>query len=166
VAAILLVAAGDNPQRIRNEAALAKMCGVSPVEASSGKFVRHRLNDGGNRQANHALWRIAMVRLTTDAATKDYASRRTAEGKSPREIMRCLKRYIAREMFHHLTDPQILPDCAELRALRNTAGISLATVANALGSHAGRISALERGLLFNRRLAEDYQAWLTARVAA
>jgi transposase len=166
VAAILLVAAGDNPDRIRNEAALAKLCGVAPLEASSGKFVRHRLNDGGNRQANHALWRIAMVRINCDASTKEYVARRTAEGKSPREIMRCLKRYIAREMFHHLVNPQSLPDGGELRSQRHAAGISLQTVASALGSYATRISELERGLRFDRSLAEGYQAWLITRIAA
>jgi transposase len=166
VAAILLVTAGDNPERIRSEAALAKMCGVSPIEASSGKFVRHRLNDGGNRQANHALWRIAMIRLNCDANTREYAARRRAEGKSPREIMRCLKRYIAREVFQHLTNPRSLPDGAELRTMRNAAGITLETAAKALGSYATRISSLERGLLFNRTLAEGYRAWLTAQIAA
>jgi len=166
VAAILLVAAGDNPKRIHNQAAFAKMCGVSPLDASSGKFVRHRLNDGGNRQANHALWRIAMVRLRCDPTTKEYAARRTAEGKSPREITRCLKRYIAREIFRHLTDPQSLPDCAALRTRRNAAGISLHTVAGAIGTNATRISELERGLRFDRGLAEGYQAWLMAQIAA
>ncbi len=99
VAAILLVAAGDNPERLRNEAAFAAMCGASPVLASSGKPTRHRLNRSGNRQANHALWRIANARLITDAQTRAYAARRTSEGKSRREIIRCLKRYIAREVF-------------------------------------------------------------------
>ncbi len=103
VAAILLTAAGDNPDRLRSEAAFAAMCGVSPIEASSGKTVRHRLNRSGNRQANHALWRIVMVRLSTgDPATKAYVERRTAEGKSLREIVRCLKRHVAREVYRHL----------------------------------------------------------------
>ena len=78
----MLTAAGENPDRLRNEAAFAALCGVSPVEASSGKVVRHRLNRSGNRQANHALWRIVMVRLTCDDRTKAYAARRRAEGKS------------------------------------------------------------------------------------
>ena len=90
VAAILLVAAGDNPERLRNEAAFAAMCGVSPVQASSGMTVRHRLNRSGNRQANHALWRIAMVRLTCDEETKAYAARRRSEGKTKRDVVRCL----------------------------------------------------------------------------
>ena len=78
VAAILLVAAGDNPERMSSEAAFAALCGVSPIEASSGKVVRHRLNRSGNRQANHALWRIVMVRLTCNPATQAYVARRLA----------------------------------------------------------------------------------------
>jgi len=84
VASILLIAAGDNPERLTSEAAFAALAGAAPVEASSGKTTRHRLNQGGNRQANHALWRIAMVRLTCDPATRAYAERRRAEGKSTR----------------------------------------------------------------------------------
>lgn len=83
VASILLIAAGDNPDRIRSDAAFAAMCGASPIEASSGQTVRHRLNHGGNRQANHALWRIAMVRLATNPDTTTYAQRRRADGKRP-----------------------------------------------------------------------------------
>lgn len=81
-AATLLVTAGDNPTRLRNESALAALCGVSPLEASSGKTSRHRLNRGGQRQANNALWTIAMVRMRSDARTRDYVVRRTKEGLS------------------------------------------------------------------------------------
>ena len=105
VAAILLVAAGDNPERLRNESAFAAMCGVNPIEASSGKIVRHRLNRSGNRQANHALWRIATNRMVYDDATKTYAARRRAEGKTQRDVVRCLKRYVAREIYRLLVDP-------------------------------------------------------------
>jgi transposase len=101
-AAILLVAAGDNPHRIRNEAAFAHLCGVAPLPASSGKITRHRLNPGGNRQANHALWRIVFTRMSSDERTRQYVARRTAEGKTTREIMRMLKRYVAREVYPHL----------------------------------------------------------------
>jgi transposase len=101
-AAALLVAAGDNPERLRSEAAWAHLCGVSPIEASSGKVVRHRLNRGGDRQANSALWRIVMVRMVSHAPTRAYVERRTKEGRSKREIMRMLKRYLAREVYHHL----------------------------------------------------------------
>ena len=104
-AATLLVTAGDNPTRLRSEAALAALCGVSPISASSGKVSRHRLNRGGQRQANNALWTIAMVRMRSDPRTRDYVARRTAQGLSKKEIHRCLKRYIVRELY-----PLILAD--------------------------------------------------------
>jgi len=91
-AATLLVAAGNNPERLRSEASFASLCGVSPVEASSGKVVRHRLNRGGNRDANRALHSICVVRMGWDRRTRAYVARRTTEGKSKREVMRCLKR--------------------------------------------------------------------------
>jgi transposase len=101
----LLVTAGDNPQRLRGEAAFAHLCGVSPIPASSGRTHRHRLNRGGDRQANHALWRITLVRMHCHPPTRAYVERRTKQGLSKLDIMRCLKRYIAREVYHHLTDP-------------------------------------------------------------
>jgi transposase len=101
-AATLLVAAGDNPERLRSEATWAHLCGVSPIEASSGKVTRHRLNRGGDRQANSALWRIVMVRMVSHLPTRAYVERRTKEGRSKREIMRVLKRYVAREVYRHL----------------------------------------------------------------
>jgi len=166
VAAILLTAAGENPDRLRNEAAFAALCGVSPVEASSGKVVRHRLNRSGNRQANHALWRIVMVRLTCDERTKTYAARRRAEGKSDRDIVRCLKRYVAREVFRHLTAPETIPTGEELRIARKAAGLSLASVADALGTWPIRISRLERSLDFDTALARRYEALLAAELDA
>jgi transposase len=166
VAAILLVAAGDNPERLRNESAFAALCGVSPVQASSGLTTRHRLNRSGNRQANNALWRIAVVRITHDEETRAYAARRTAEGKTRREIIRCLKRHIAREIFAHLTRPQVVPVGTTLRAERNAAKISLTTASTELGTYPLRISRLERGLDHDREFAEQYQAWLAQKIAA
>jgi transposase len=104
-AALLLIAAGDHPRRLRSEAAWAHLCGAAPIPASSGKTVRHRLNPGGDRQANHALWRIVFTRLGSHPATRAYAERRTQEGKSKAEIIRCLKRYVAREVYPHLRPP-------------------------------------------------------------
>jgi transposase len=101
-AAILLVAAGDNPHRLSSEAAFAHLCGVAPIPASSGKTTRHRLNPGGNRQANHALWRIVFTRMSSDERTRKYVARRLAEGRTTKEIMRILKRYVAREIYPHL----------------------------------------------------------------
>jgi len=101
-ASLLLVAAGDNPERLRSEAAWAHLCGASPIQASSGKVTRHRLNRSGDRQANHALWRIALTRMGSDERTQRYVERRLEEGKTKREIMRILKRYIAREVYKAL----------------------------------------------------------------
>ena len=108
VAGALLVAAGDNPERLRSEAAFASLCGVAPLPASSGKTTRHRLNRGGNRIANNALWRIVTVRLGCHPPTRAYMERRTAQGMSKREVIRCLKRYVAREVF------RCLPTAGEL----------------------------------------------------
>ncbi len=160
VAAILLIAAGDNPERLQSEAAFAAVCGASPVEASSGKTVRHRLNRGGNRQANHALWRIALVRMTCDEETKAYIARRRREGKPDREIMRCLKRYIAREIYRCLISPQEVPHGSDLRVRRVACSLSLSDVASALGSSVMKISRLERGLHHDGRLARLYDSWL------
>jgi transposase len=101
-AALLLVAAGDNPDRLRSEAAWAHLCGVAPIPASSGKVHRHRLNRGGDRHANHALWRIVITRMSSDLPTRRYVERRLKEGKSKMEIIRCLKRYVAREVYPYL----------------------------------------------------------------
>ena len=101
-AALLLVAAGDRPERLRSEAAWAHMCAVAPIPASSGKTRRHRLNRGGNREANHALWRIVITRMSAHPATRAYVERRTKEGLSKKEIIRCLKRYVAREVYPYL----------------------------------------------------------------
>jgi transposase len=95
----LLLAAGDNPSRLRNEASWAALLASNPIPASSGKIVRHRLNRGGDRQGKSALWRIVFVRMGTDPTTKAYVERRTKEGKSKAEIIRCLKRYVARETY-------------------------------------------------------------------
>jgi transposase len=97
VAGALLVAAGDNPARLSDEAAFAAMCGVSPVDASSVRQQRHRLNRGGNRDANRALWVVALERLRSEPRTRADVERRTSQGLSKREILRCLKRYIARD---------------------------------------------------------------------
>ncbi|MQC48045.1 MAG: IS110 family transposase [Chloroflexi bacterium] len=105
-AGALLVSAGDNPERLRSEAAFAHLCGAAPIDASSGLTSRKRLNRGGDRSANHALWRIVMVRMVFDARTRAYVARRTAEGRSKREIIRSLKRYVARELYRCLPRPQ------------------------------------------------------------
>jgi transposase len=102
VASTLLATTGDNPGRVRSEASFAALCGASPVDASSGKQIRHRLNRGGDRQANSALWWIVITRMSCDPRTRAYVARRTAEGKTTREIIRCIKRYVARELYKAL----------------------------------------------------------------
>ncbi|WPB94300.1 transposase [Streptomyces malaysiensis] len=106
-AAQLLITAGDNPDRLKSEASFAHLYGASPISASSGRTNRHRLNRGGDRQANHALHTIALVRMRYDARTRLYVARRTAEGISKKDIFRCLKRFIAREVYKHLTSTNI-----------------------------------------------------------
>jgi transposase len=106
-AALLLIAAGDHPQRLHSESARAHLCGVAPIPASSGKVSRYRLNRGGDRQASHALWPIVITRLSSrpgHPATRAYAERRAGQGLSKPEIIRCLKRYVAREVYHQLRD--------------------------------------------------------------
>ena len=98
----LLVTAGQNIDRLKGEASFAALCGTNPLPASSGKTTRHRLNPGGDRQANRALHLICVVRLRYCKRTRAYAHRRAREGKSQLEIMRCLKRFIAREVYHAL----------------------------------------------------------------
>ena len=104
-AALLLVAAGDHPERLRSESSWAHLCGVAPIPASSGKVAgRYRLNRGGNREASQALWRIVITQMRSHPATRAYAERRTKEGLSQREIIRCLKRYVTREVYRHHGD--------------------------------------------------------------
>jgi transposase len=102
IASALLVAAGDNPERLRTEASFAHLCGTSPIDASSGKHQRHRLNRSGDRQANSALWHIVITRMVSDPRTRHYIERRMKEGQTKKEAIRCLKRYIAREVYNNL----------------------------------------------------------------
>ncbi|TQM66636.1 transposase [Actinomadura hallensis] len=108
VAGQLLVTTGDNHDRLRSEAAFAMLCGAAPIPASSGKTNRHRLNRGGDRQANKALYRVVICRLRWDPRTRAYMERRTKDGMSKKEIIRCLKRYVARELYQLITTPNDL----------------------------------------------------------
>jgi transposase len=121
----LLVTAGQNIERLRGEAAFAALCGANPIPASSGKTTRHRLNYGGDRQANRTLHLIAVCRLRYCARTRAYTQRRTAEGKTKPEIMRCLKRYIAREAYNALR--------ADLAALQHPAPSATVTISCSAG---------------------------------
>jgi len=113
VAGQLLSSAGDNPDRLHSEAAFAHLCGVAPIPASSGRTHRHRLNRGGDRAANNALHTIALCRLRYDPRTASYVARRTKDGLSKKDIIRCLKRYIVREIYTAL---QPVPAGANLAA--------------------------------------------------
>jgi transposase len=165
VASALLVAAGDNPERMHSPAAFVALCGASPVEASSGKITRHRYNSGGNRQANGALWRIVMVRLSCCERTRTFAARKVAEGKSVREVIRILKVYIAREIYWLLVNPPEVHNGADLRDTRKALGLTLADAAPELGTYPTRISRLERGLDHNNDLANRYHQWLQQQAA-
>ncbi|MEW2483536.1 IS110 family transposase [Mycobacterium sp. NPDC049093] len=134
-AAQLLITAGANPHRLHSEAAFAALCGVAPVPASSGKTNRHRLSRGGDRAANNALHRVALVRLSHHQPTKDYAQRQLNNGdsKSRMEVLRKLKRAIAREIFKLLTRQIAVPDYADLRPARQAKNITVTAAANHFG---------------------------------
>lgn len=120
-ASALLTAVGDNPDRLRSERSFAALCGTNPVDATSGRRQdRHKLNRGGDRQANSALYLIALSRLRWDPATKAYMQRRTAEGKTRKEVIRCIKRYIAREVYAAITADLAPPAALRLPALAAT----------------------------------------------
>lgn len=163
VAAQLVVTAGGNPHRIRNEAAFASLCGVAPIPASSGRTDRHRLNRGGDRRGNNALHRIALIRMHRDERTREYVSRRTSEGKSTREIMRCLKRAIAREVYRALTSDQattITDEHEELKTLREAKNITQSQAARALNTYPSRISDIEMLRRPLPELTNRYKQWL------
>jgi transposase len=113
-AAEMLITAGDNTDRVHSEAAFAKLCGACPVPTGSGKTSgRHRLNRGGNRQANAALYRVVIVRMRWHPPTIAYVERRTAEGLTKKDIIRCLKRFVARELYHLLPEPSTVTTATE-----------------------------------------------------
>ncbi len=162
IAAQLLLTAGGNADRLRTDAAFAALCGTSPIQASSGKVTRHRLSRGGDRAANCALYRIALVRMASDQRTKDYVARQREAGSSSKETQRKLKRAIAREIFRHLVTPVTVPDIEDLRPLRQAKNITLTAAANHLGVWPTAISELERGIRRNDDLATSYRIWLNA----
>lgn len=160
-AAQLLITAGDNPARITSKAAFAALAGTSPIPASSGKTNRHRLNRGGDRQANKAIHTVALVRMSMDPRTKAYIAKKTAEGKTKLEATRCLKRHIANEIYQLLTNPPTVPDITDLRPARLARGLTLQDAANHLGVWPTHISTIERGKRRDDELATRYRQWLT-----
>lgn len=161
-AAQLLVTAGGNPERMRTEASFAALCGAAPVPASSGRTNRHRLSRGGDRQANAALYRIALVRMSSDPRTRDYVARQIAAGRTKKEIIRLLKRAITREMFRCPTTTVTVPEIADLRPLRQSKNITLTAAAQHFGVWPTAISTLERGIRRDDDLAHAYRDWLQA----
>ena len=148
-AAEMLLLVGDNPERIRSEAAFAKMCGACPIPASSGKTNRHQLNRGGNRQANAALYRVVIVRMRGHQPTLDYVRRRIAEGKPRSEIIRCLKRYVACEIYGYLC-------CSRMSAPPRSQPLDRHRSINAMAE--SFFSTLECELLARRRFASQAAA--------
>lgn len=157
--------AGLNPGRLRSEASFAAICGACPIPASSGKTVRHRLNRGGDRQANSALHEIARQRVMRDPETAEYAERARGRRKSDREVMRCLKRYVAREAYRALMRPHEIrrpEDASELVAARRAAKVSQVRAASILGTSEKYISMLERGQRELKPIRRAYEAWVEA----
>ncbi len=160
VASQLLVTIGDNPERLTSEAQFAALAGVSPIPASSGKTTRHRLSRGGDRAANAAIHRIVLVRMSTDQRTADYVAKRTADGKSKREIMRCLKRYVAREIYRVLRNPRPAPLTNDLRPRRLAMHITQTAAAQQFSVWSTAISRIEKGISHDHDLTNRYRAWL------
>ena len=161
-AAQLLITAGANPHRLHSEAAFAALCGAAPVPASSGKTNRHRPSRGGDRAANNALHRIALVRMSHHQPTKDYVQRQLALGHNRMEILRKLKRAIARETFKLLTRQIAVPEYADLRPARQAKNITVTAAANHFGIWPTVIFRIERGLQRDDTFADTYRNWLRA----
>ena len=160
-AAQLLITAGANPGRLRSEPSFAALCGVAPVQASSGKTNRHRLSRGGDRGANNALYRIALVRMSNQPCTKEYVARQVAAHRTKAAIIRLLKRAIVREIYRLLTKEVEIPEYRDLRPSRQAKNITLTTVANHFEVWPMVISCIERGTRRDDALAINYRKWLS-----
>ena len=163
-AAQLLITAGENSDRLHSEAAFAALCGASPIPASSGKTNRHRLNRGGDRQANSALHHIALSRISFDPRTRAYVARKRQAGKNTKEILRCLKRAIAREVYKLITNPGTVADFRALCHLRRQLGLTQAQIATALAINIAKVSLIERGLAHDNECVRTYHQWLSQRI--
>lgn len=159
-AAQLLITVGGNPDRLRNEASFAALCGTAPVPASSGKTTRHRLSRGGDRRANHALHTIALVRMRHHPPTKTFVRRQRDRGRTTPEILRILKRAVAREMFKQLSRPHEDLGVGDLRPVRQAKNITIEAAATALGLAPMTISRTERGKFVTPEVVTRYRAWL------
>jgi transposase len=161
-AAQLLITAGENADRLKSEASFAALCGTNPIPASSGKTTRHRLNRGGDRHANSALHQIAVARITCDQRTRDYFAKKRSEGKNTKEILRCLKRAIAREVFAIITNPPSAADYRALRPKRLQLGLLQVNAAVGLGVSTAKISLAERGQVHDAAFLAAYENWLNS----
>ena len=162
-AAVLVSHIGDNPARFSNDAQLARAFGAAPIPASSGKTTRHRLNRGGDRQANRAIHTIAINRIRSDERTKAYMDKKMSEGKTKREAIRCLKRFIVREIFSILCrDERGDTSQPPLRKVRTSLKITLKGAAEALGTKVASLSRIERSLERDLELEAQYWEWLWA----
>lgn len=160
VASQLLVTIGDNPERLTTEAQFAALVGVAPIPASSGKTSRHRLSRGGDRAANASIHRIVLVRMAKDQRTRDYVAKRTADGKGKLEIMRCLKRYVAREIYRVLQNPRPVLLTNDLRPKRLALHLTQTEIAQKLRVWPKAISRIERGHTQDLNLSERYRTLL------
>ncbi len=156
----LLITLGGNPDRLHSEASFAALCGTAPVPASSGKTTRHRLSRGGDRRANNALHTIALVRMRNHPPTRAFVQRQRDRGRSTPEILRILKRAIAREMFKQLTRPHHDHGVHDLRPARQAKDITIAAAATALGLAPMTISRTERGQSLTPEVINRYREWL------
>jgi len=161
-AAQLLITAGGNPDRLFSEASFAALCGTAPVPASSGKITRYRLSRGGDRGANNALHHIAVVRMSSHRPTRAYLTRQRATGRSTPEILRMLKRAIAREMFKYLTHRVTVPAIDDLRASRQAKNITLTRAAAHFGLRPTALARIENGTKRDDTLATANRHWLHA----
>ena len=162
-AAVLVAHIGDNPTRFATDAQLARSFGTAPIPVSSGKTDRHRLNRGGDRRANCAVHAIAIARMGCDGKTRAYIAGKMAQGKTKREAIRCLKRYIVREIFNILCNPRRKPDATSLpplRECRKELKVTLPTVAEALGTTTSFLSLLERSKIRDLAFERRYWQWL------
>lgn len=157
----LLITVGGNPDRLRSEASFAALCGTAPVPASSGKTTRHRLSRGGDRRANNALHTIAVARMRNHHTTKAFVHQQRQRGRSNPEILRILKRAIAREMFKQLSRPHEDLGVHDLRPARQAKNITIDAAATALGVAPMTISRTERGKFITPELVNRYREWLT-----
>lgn len=161
-ASTLISAAGDNPERYESDAAFAKSLGACPIPASSGKNEHMRLNRGGNRAGNKALHQIVITRMSTDEDTKDYVGKKMREGKSKKDAIRCLKRFVAREVY------RLLKECSthqmqggiDLKARRKGQGITQRKMADVLKTNVCKLSKIERGIIVDLDLQGDYERLL------